>query len=178
MIRKLLPLAAAAALAADPGPVTVPALELSRFMGTWYEISAIPSFATKGCTDTVVHYRPAADGGFELLNTCWKGETYKPYHGMARRTDPESPAKFYAKFVLFLGSDYWIIDLDPEYRWAAVGVKSKKQLWVISRELKLDEKVYAGILERAAKQGFDVSRLVRTSHTGKALKTDPWSGQG
>jgi apolipoprotein D and lipocalin family protein len=175
MIRKLLPLVAAAAFAADPGPATVPALDLARYMGTWYEIAAIPSFAQKGCTDTVVHYRPAAEGGFELLNTCWKGETYKPYHGMARRTDPESPAKFYARFVLFLGSDYWVVDLDPQYRWAAVGGKSRKQLWVISREPKLDEKIYQGILARAAKQGFDVGKLARTAHTGKAAKGDPWA---
>jgi len=169
-------LLAGAARASDPGPATVPSLDLARYMGTWYEISAIPSLPQRGCVDTVVHYRLASDGGFELLNTCWKSDKYKPYHGMAKPTDPKNPARFHAKFILFLGSDYWIVDLDPEYRWAAVGVKSRKQLWVISREPSLDDKVYAGILERAKANGFDVSKLVRTPRAGHKPPADPWGG--
>ena len=165
----LLLLAAAPSRAADApaAPPAVASVDLARYMGTWYEISHVPNFPQKGCTDTIVHYRLAKDGGFELLNTCWKGDTYKPYHGFAKPLEPGSTTKFRVKFFVLLSSDYWIIDLDPGYRWAAVGNHKRDQLWVISRERDLDAKIYDGILARAAAQGYDVSKLVKTVITGK-----------
>ena len=167
-------LALALLLAAPPAsaapaaaPAVVSSVDLARYLGSWFEISHIPNFPQKGCTDTVVHYRLAPDGGFELLNTCWKGDKYKPYHGWATPWEKGATAKFHAKFFLFFGGDYWIIDLDPDYRWAAVGDAKRSQMWVISRDQKIDEKIYAGILERARAQGYDVTKLERTILTGK-----------
>lgn len=146
---------------------TVASVDLARYMGTWYEISHIPNFPQKGCTDTIVHYRPAPDGGFELLNTCWKGDKYKPYHGWAKPAEKGATTKFRVKFVFFLSSDYWIVDLDPDYKWAAVGGAKHDQLWIISRERTLDPKVYDGILARARAIGYDTSKLERTIVSGK-----------
>jgi apolipoprotein D and lipocalin family protein len=165
-------LAAAPAFAAD-APIeqkAVPAVDLARYMGAWHEISHIPNFAQKGCTDTIVNYRLAPDGGFELLNTCWKGEKYKPYHGWAKPWEKGATSKFHVKFFAIFGSDYWIIDLDPDYKWAAVGTSKRDQLWVISRERELDGKIYQGILDRARAQGYDVAKLERTVVTGKTSK--------
>ncbi len=156
-----------ASAAPAAAPAVVSSVDLARYMGAWYEISHIANLPQKGCTDTVVHYRLAPDGGFELLNTCWKGETYKPYHGWAKPWEKGATAKFHAKFFVFFGGDYWIIDLDPNYQWAAVGDSKRSQMWVISRTQKLDEKIYAGILERAKAQGYDVTKLERTILTGK-----------
>ncbi len=161
---------AAPAAAKASAPVTVASVDLPRYMGAWYEISHLPNFPQKGCTDTVVFYRLRGDGGFDLANTCWKSGKHKPYFGRARPWAKGDTARFHVKFFLFFGGDYWIIDLDPEYRWAAVGDSAKKQLWVISREKTLDAKVYAGILERAKAQGYDVGALVATVHTGKPSK--------
>ncbi len=146
---------------------TVASVNLARYMGTWYEIAHIPNFPQKNCTDTIVHYRAAPDGGFELLNTCWKGGTYKPYHGFAKPSEPKSTTKFRVKFVFFLSSDYWIVDLDPDYKWAAVGGAKHDQLWIISRERTLDPKIYDGILARAKALGYDPTKLVKTIVTGK-----------
>ncbi|MDE2510042.1 MAG: lipocalin family protein [Elusimicrobia bacterium] len=148
-------------------PAVVRSVDLARYMGSWYEIAHIPNFPQRGCTDTVVHYRLAPGGGFELLNTCWKGGAYKPYHGWAKPWEKGATAKFHAKFFVFFGGDYWIIDLDPNYQWAAVADSQRTQLWVISRTQKLDDKIYAGILERARAQGYDVTKLERTILTGK-----------
>ncbi len=162
-------LLAAPAFAADARPEqkVVANVDLARYMGAWYEVSHIPNYPQKGCTDTIVHYRLAPDGGFELLNTCWKGDKYKPYHGWAKPTEKGSTSKFRARFFAIFGGDYWIIDLDPDYKWAAVGTEKRDQLWVISREKALDEKVYQGILDRARAQGYDVDKLERNVLTGK-----------
>lgn len=173
MSRELL-LAAALALSARAAPlpelVTVPSVDLARYMGTWYEIAHLPNTPQKGCTDTVVHYRPRGDGGFDLANTCWKGAKYKPYFGKAKPLAKGDTARFRARFFVFFGGDYWIMDLDPGYRWAAVGEPARRQFWVISREKTLDTRTYQGILERAAAQGYDLKALVKTVHTGKESK--------
>lgn len=172
-MRPLLLALAAAAWAAAP-PETAKDVDLARYMGTWYEISVIPNGPQKGCADTVVHYRPYGEGGFELLNTCWKGEKYKPYHGKAKPSEPGSKARFYAKFFLILGADYWILDVDPEYRWASVGNPARDRLWIISRKATLEPAAYDALVARAKAQGFPVEKLVRTVHTGRPVPADPW----
>lgn len=156
--------------AADAPLATAAGVDLARYMGTWYEIAHLPNAPQKGCTDTVVHYRLRGDGGFDLANTCWKGSKYKPYFGKAKPLAKGDTARFRARFFVFFGGDYWIMDLDPEYRWAAVGEPARKQFWVISREKTLDAKTYEAILARAAKQGYDLKGLQKTVHTGKESK--------
>lgn len=148
----------------------VAAVDLPRYMGTWHEIAHMPNFAQKGCTDTVVHYRLKTANAFDLANTCWKGNKYKPYFGKAKRVDQKEDAKFRVKFLAIFSGDYWITDLDPEYRWAVVGSPKRDQLWVISREPELPEEVYNGLLARARVLGFDTDKLERTVVTGKPSK--------
>lgn len=165
-----------AALLALPATGKLPALpvaasiDLERYMGTWHEIAHMPNFPQKGCRDTTVHYTLNDSGAFDLVNTCWKGEKYKEYHGTARRVDPDSAAKFRVKFFVFFGGDYWITDLDPDYRWAVVGAPGRDQLWIISRERTLDDAVYQGILARARSIGFDTGKLTRTIVTGEVSR--------
>ena len=156
-------LAATPAATVDDGP----AVDLARYMGTWHEIAHLANFPQRGCTDTEVHYRISKNGGFELLNTRWKGAKYKPYHGWATPSKPGSTAKFRVKFFAFIGADYWIVDLDTDYRWAAVGNAKRDQFWVISRASTMDEKTYDGILARASALGYDLAKLERTVTTGK-----------
>ncbi len=57
---------------------------------------------------------------------------------------------------------YWIIDLDPEYRWAVVGEPGRDYLWVLSRDPQLDAELYRQIVDRATKRGFDTGKLLKT----------------
>ena len=66
------------------------------------------------------------------------------------------------QFFWPLRGDYWVLALDPEYRWALVGHPDRKYLWVLSRTRSMDDAVYAGIVEQAKAQGYDVSKLRRT----------------
>ena len=168
-------LAASLAVAASSGPAVAGPVDLARYMGTWYEIAVIPNKPQEGCVDTVVHYRLRKGPGFELLNTCWKGSKFKPYHGTAKPVAEGDTARFTARFFLLFTSDYWIVDLDPEYRWAAVGGPARDRLWVISREAALAPETYAAVVARAKAQGFPVEKLVKTVHTGRKPPADPWS---
>jgi apolipoprotein D and lipocalin family protein len=63
--------------------------------------------------------------------------------------------------------EYWIVDLDPEYRWAVVGEPEREYFWVLSRTPSLPEETLEGILGRAREQGYDLADLVRTKHSSR-----------
>ena len=79
--------------------------------------------------------------------------------GQARVVDRKSNAKLEVSFFWPFWGDYWIIDLDPEYRYAVVGHPNRKYLWILSRARTMDSLVYSGILERLTAQGYDIAKL-------------------
>jgi apolipoprotein D and lipocalin family protein len=65
--------------------------------------------------------------------------------------------------------DYWIIDLDPEYRWAVVGEPGRKYLWILAREPRMSEPIYREILERIRTKGYDLQGIIRAEHANRSL---------
>ena len=40
-----------------------------------------------------------------------------------------------ASFILpFIGGNYFIIEIDPDYKWVVVGEPCRKNYWILSRE--------------------------------------------
>ena len=60
--------------------------------------------------------------------------------------------------------EYWIIELDPDYRYAVVGHPSRDYLWILSRTPRMEEEVYRELLRRIAAHGYDLTRIRRTEH--------------
>lgn len=139
--------------------------DLRRWMGTWYELAHLPNGPQAGCSDTAVHYTADGRGGFELSNTCWKGDSFKDYHGHAAPTS--DPKRFRARFFFFLRSDYWIVAHDPEYRRAVVGTPDRKSLWLIAREKTVPPEEYDALVAQAKAEGFPVEKLDKTRLSGR-----------
>jgi len=141
---------------------TVSHVDLERYTGTWYEIASFPQRFQKGCTASSAVYTLRADGTIQVVNKCNRDsldgrETIA--RGRARVVDRDSNAKLKVTFFWPFWGDYWIIDLDPEYRFAVVGHPNRNYLWILSRKRTMDPPVYSGILDRLRAQGYDVSRL-------------------
>jgi len=157
---------------AELAPMTpVPALDLQRYAGVWYEIARLPNpFQAKCARSVVVRYGLRDDGRLDVVNEC--AETDGRIHrasGVARLADPKGPpsklkVRFAPAFLSFLSAvwgDYWVIDLAPDYSYAVVGEPKRQYLWILSRSPRMPEPLYAEILERAARL-YDVSKVVRT----------------
>ena len=55
---------------------------------------------------------------------------------------------------------YWVIAVDPEYRWAMVGGPDRDHLWILSREPTLAPDRYSALVEQARGLGYPVDQLV------------------
>ena len=63
-------------------------------------------------------------------------------------------------WVPWVWADYWVIALDPEYRWAMVGEPGRDYLWILSREPWMEPALFERLRDRAAAMGYDLSPLV------------------
>lgn len=146
----------------------VPSVDLTRYAGKWYEIARLPNRFQRDCaSDTSATYTLRPDGKITVLNQCRQTDgRMKSARGTARLAGGKEPnSKLRVTFFWPFYGNYWIIDLEPDYRWAVVGEPDRKYFWILSREPQLDEALYNQIVERARNQGYDLSPLLRTSHT-------------
>jgi apolipoprotein D and lipocalin family protein len=144
---------------------TVAHVDLNRYSGTWYEIATIPQGFQRGCTASQATYGLRDDGEIEVLNRCRQGSLDGPERfarGRARIVDSATNAKLTVSFFRPFWGDYWIIDLGKNYEYSVVGHPTRDYLWILSRTPTMEPDVYDAIVGRAAAQGYETQRLVRT----------------
>ena len=151
--------------AADKPLEVVDSVDLERYLGRWYEIASYPMYFQKGCTATTADYSLREDGLIKVVNSCRKGSLDgKPKEavGRAKVVDETTNAKLKVSFFGPFWGDYWIIELDPDYRWAVVGGPKRKYLWILSRTPQMDQELYDEIVARLPTKGYDPARLNKT----------------
>lgn len=144
----------------------IAALDLERYLGTWHEVARLPNRYQDDCkTGTTATYFRDERGEIVVRNRCITaaGEALS-IDGVAREVVSRSgnlQVRFAPRWLAWLPvwGDYWVLDLDPDYRWAVVGGPTRKYLWVLAREPNLHADTFARIRARAAARGYDVTRL-------------------
>ena len=138
-------------------------VDLDRYLGRWYEIASFPQRFQRGCVASTATYTRRDDGRIGVVNECRDGSLdgeLRRAEGVAWVADEEgSRAKLKVQFFWPFRGDYWIIELDPEYRYAVVGHPSRDYLWILARTPTLDPMLYREILARLEAQGYDLTRL-------------------
>lgn len=154
---------------------TVASVDLSRYLGTWYEIARLPMrHEDRDATDITAHYSLQDDGKVRVENRCFNADG-EPELAVGEAVPIDaSNARLEVSFlpeglrwVPFTKGDYWIMRLDPDYTTALVGGPDRKYLWLLCRRPAMDEQVEREWLEFASGQGFDLSGLIRPRHTGR-----------
>ncbi len=138
-------------------------VDLNRYTGTWYEIARFPNSFERGLKCVTATYTLRDDGRITVLNKGHKIENpslVKQSQGVAWVPDKTYPAKLKVRFFWPFSGDYWIIALDPSYRFVLVGDPSLKYLWVLSRTKIMEEADYRHLLDKAKENGFDISKLM------------------
>lgn len=146
---------------------TVKEVDLNKYVGLWYEIAILPNSFEKGCKCTTAEYKINNNGYIKVINKCQKIHSFSKIEGKAFVEKNSGNAKLKVQFFWPFKADYWIIELDKQYQWAAVGNESRKYLWILSREPVLNDSIYGKILEKLHTKGFDTSKMVKTVHDCK-----------
>lgn len=167
-------LASATATAQDALPnAPVTSLDLRRYSGQWHEIAHLPMFFQRKCVANITAtYTPREDGQLGVRNACDTADGQSLVsRGTARRV-PGKPGQLEVRFAPdwlrwapMVWADYWVVELDPGYRWAVVGGPSRRYLWVLSRSPVMARAEFEAIRARAARRGYPVEKLVFPPHT-------------
>ncbi|MBD1398085.1 lipocalin family protein [Pontibacter sp. JH31] len=139
---------------------TVPHVDLARYMGKWYEIASIPQRFSRGCHCTSAEYTLHAEEGYvQVYNSCLKDGKVSDVNGKAFPVEGSNNSKLKVQFFWPFKGDYWILELDPDYRYVMVGSPDRESLWFLSRTPTLDEATYARLEQLANSKGFPVEQL-------------------
>jgi len=181
------------ALAVTPGtpawaepspPAAAPRVDLTRYVGQWFEVARYPNRFQRNCSgDVVVAYTLRDDGRITVDNRCRRADgSVDRALGLAKlATDEGSNAKLKVRFapealsfLPFVWADYWVLEVADDYSHAIVGTPDRKYLWLLARAPTVPEDLYARLVASATAKGFDAARLQRTSNSGDRLEgTDP-----
>ncbi len=146
---------------------TVSQLELKRYVGTWYEIARLPTRFEDGLVGVTANYAYVSDDKLSFVNSGFR-ETFSgsksQVSGSLKMPNTNEPGRLRIMIFNLFPADYWIHELDTDYRYSLVGVPSRKSLWIFSRIPNMSEGTYARLVEKARRLGYDTSRLIRVEH--------------
>lgn len=147
----------------DPNIKSVQKVDLDRYLGSWYEIARYEHRFEKDCKNVTATYSIKENKKIEVINSCTKITTNNKTEaiGEAYAVDNTNSKLKVSFFWPFYG-DYWIIMLDEDYSYAVISEPSKKYLWILSRDKKLDENIKKKILKRLESLDYDLSKLIWT----------------
>ena len=144
----------------DNSPVF--ALELSKYLGTWYEIARFDHSFERGMENVTAEYLLRDDGKVDVINSGWKNGKFKVAHGKARQPDPTgNSAHLEVSFFLNFFSDYNVLMLDDDYQVSLVGSSDPDYLWILSRTPFIEnDNVLNSVIKEAQRRGYDTSKLI------------------
>jgi lipocalin len=133
-------------------------VDLTRYLGQWYEIARFDHWFERGMTHTKATYTMRDDGDIQVVNIGLKDNRIKTSTGRAKLTDQEGLLRV-SFFWPFYG-DYRILWLDENYHHALVGASDSGYLWILSRTPAINEESKNIILTEAKRRGYDTERLI------------------
>lgn len=148
---------------------TVSYVDIPRYMGLWYQISANEVFFNEGLVGVTAEYTLLDDGSVQVLNkgymnnlegelseilgnaTVWDEET----NSKLKVVFPDAPDLPYPNYLIV------VLD-DVDYQYAVVTDPLEYTLFVLSRTPQMDDNTYAMIMGELAALDIDTSKLILT----------------
>ncbi len=152
---------------------TVASVDLQRYAGKWYEIARLPNSFQKDCWNSTAEYEIIDSETIRVVNRCEEdsaGGAMDDATGKAWVVEGSNNAKLKVSFFWPFKGDYWILELDDDYQWVAVGTPSREYLWIMAREPRWDAVPLEDVKSRLAAKGFDVEQLMYRNNYPIATK--------
>lgn len=158
-------MAAAGAVAEGRRPPfqkVVDAVDIHRFLGSWYVVALMPSVFEKGAVNGIETYSLDEKGLIRVEYVFYKRSPGGKRTVMRQKgwiVNGENNAEWAVQPLWPLKLPYLIIDLAEDYRYAVIGTDNFKYLWIISRTPAMAPDDYAAILARLAARGYGTADI-------------------
>ena len=150
-------------------------LDIESYLGTWYEIARYDHSFERGLVGVTATYSLREDGKIKVVNAGYKktleGKRSEAV-GKAKIPDRSVPSKLKVSFFLFFYGDYFVMELDEDYKWAVIGSSTDKYLWILSRTPVMEKDLYDDLLDRLSKRGYDVTNLIKVEQRAFLQQND------
>ncbi len=135
-------------------------VEISRYLGRWYEVARYEQGFQKDCEGVSADYAWRDDGKISVLNRCRKPDgKIKDATGRAKIVDTATNSKLKVSFFGPFYGDYWVLDHADDYSWSIVGEPSGRYLWLLSRDAVPGKERLDALIARTRELGYDTSML-------------------
>lgn len=153
---------------APDGVEVVAEFELSRYLGTWYEIARLDHSFERGMSRVTANYSLRDDGGVTVVNRGYKLSTQEWEDATGKAYFVGAPDMGQLK-VSFFGpfyGGYNIIELDKDgYQYALVAGPNRSYLWILARSPELDQETLDALVDKARNLNFPTDELIYVDQT-------------
>ncbi|MFE3972419.1 lipocalin family protein [Stenotrophomonas sp. YIM B13575] len=140
------------------------AIDLQRFMGTWYVIGRVPNFIERGHVTSVNQYELREDHKVAITYRYRDGFGEPLQEIRARASvDPDSGNHGWRTwFYRVVPTHSRVLEVAPDYSWALIGYPGREMAWIFSRTPDMDKGLYKELAERLRDEyGVNTDKLKR-----------------
>jgi apolipoprotein D and lipocalin family protein len=149
------------------GITAVKDFELSRYLGTWYEIARLDHSFERGLERVTAEYSLQDDGGVKVVNRGFnvKNQLWDEAQGKAYFVEDEDSGYLKVSFFGPFYASYVIFELDREgYQYAMITGPNRDYLWILARQPNIPEALLTELVSQARDLGFDTQKLIYVMH--------------
>lgn len=140
--------------------------DVTRYLGTWYEIARYPVPFQRGCTATQAVYGAVDTDTISVLNSCRKGSPEGPLRQISGTADLVGPGQLRVQFdrIPLIKAPYWVLWVDETYTTAVVGVPNGRAGWILARGVGITPETRAEAEAVLRDNGYDPGALIDVAH--------------
>jgi apolipoprotein D and lipocalin family protein len=150
----------------DRNVIVVKPFDLQKYLGKWYEIARLDYKYEKNLDNVTATYSLKDDKTVRVDNKGYNYEKSKWEEsiGKAKPVNDPSEGKLKVSFFGPFYSDYNVIALDDNYKYALVAGESNDYLWILSREKTIPDNIKSEYIKKAQSIGYQTDNLIWVKH--------------
>lgn len=138
------------------------AMDLERFMGSWYVIAAIPTVIEKNSYNAIEEYKLLPDGSVDTVFTFHQGSfdgPLKKYNPRGFIVDKTNKSTWKMQFIWPFKAQYLVVYLNEDYSQTIIGRDKRDFFWIMARTPEIPENDYQNLLTMLKNDGYDISKV-------------------
>jgi len=140
--------------------------KVESYMGHWYEVARLDFKFQKGLDNCAAFYSLNENGSVKVINSGFRDEKNKWEYakGKAKFRGEKNLGELKVSFFGPFYSDYNVVAIADNYKYALVFGKNLDYMWILSRTKQIPDSIREDFTNIARNAGYDVSNLLWANH--------------